>query len=180
MLHPRECGAASNSEGNAAQQAITQRHKGATRSCATRSSAEAGEEAAGTAEAREGHVFEITKGRTCRIDIAAHYIQAKAACVYAFLHGNIQGLLQGPGPRHRALGVLLTEVDAHEHEAPEPRAGLLKIICLPPTTRSSLWTYGRCVQPRAASYCPRQPWSLAVTVWHPTRGRSMRSKSCSP
>jgi len=46
--------------------------------------------------------------------------------VQAFQHGNIQGLPQGLGPRHSALGVLATEVDAHDHEAPEPQSGLLK------------------------------------------------------
>ena len=31
--------------------------------------------------------------------IAAHYVQAKAACGQAFQHGSIQGLPQGLGPR---------------------------------------------------------------------------------
>ena len=43
-----------------------------------------------------GHVLETTVGRTCHVDIAAHDVQAKAACVQAFLHGNIKGLPQRP------------------------------------------------------------------------------------
>ena len=71
------------------------------------------------------YLKELRGGRAMVI-FAAHDVQARAACVQAFQHGSIQGLPQGLGPRHSALGVLATEVDAHDHEAPEPQAGLLK------------------------------------------------------
>ena len=74
-----------------------------------------------------------TQGRTCHVDIAANDVQARAACVQAFQHGSIQGIRQCRRPRHNSLGVLATEVNAHDHEAREPQAGMLKVdVCHQP------------------------------------------------
>ena len=85
-----------SSEGNTTQQARAQSNKGAEE----QRGAAAREEAAGAAEAREGHLYKTNSGADVPC-CYCHNVQARAACVQAVQHGNIQGIRQGGQPDTR-------------------------------------------------------------------------------